>query len=43
MLQIVQNASTVAMIVAEGAEKRTGYKGKKLARAAAKDALWNKR
>jgi hypothetical protein len=42
MLQIVQNAATVAMIIADGAEERTGYKGKKLARQAAKDAMWRK-
>ena len=42
MIEIVQNASTVATIIAKGAEKRTGYTGKKLARRAAADAMWRK-
>ena len=37
MLEIVQNASTVAGIIEDGAKKRTGLTGAKLARQAAKD------
>lgn len=42
MLEIVQNAATVAMIIEAGAKERTGYTGAKLARRAAKDAMWRK-
>ena len=42
MLEIVQNAATVAMIIEDGASKRTGYTGAKLARQAAKDAFYKK-
>ena len=42
MLEIVQNAYTVAMIIEEGCKNRTGYEGRKLARQCAKDAMYRK-
>ena len=42
MLEIVQNAATVAGIIEDGAKERTGLTGSKLARQAAKDAYFRK-